>query len=78
MKPTVGRIVFYWPPLADGATHGDKDMRAAVVTYVHSDTMVNMHVFGQDLADKEAGVQTSVEIMSGDRQGYCWSWPPRN
>lgn len=77
MKPTVGRIVLFWPFMEKPDERKESHGRAAIITYVHSDTMVNLHVFGQDHNDDEAGVQTSVDLVSGENQSYCWSWPPR-
>ena len=52
IKPTVGRVVWYWPwestprdGNAPGASHHVEQPFAALVAYVHSDRMVNLVVF---------------------------------
>ena len=44
ITPTVGRVVHYHPGSADGMARGGQPL-AAIVTYVHSDTCVNLTVF---------------------------------
>jgi len=41
IKPTVGRVMWYWPVKE---SRGDQPL-AAFVTYVHGDNMVNLCVF---------------------------------
>jgi hypothetical protein len=43
IKPTIGRVVWYWPK----AVHGYKDDQplAAIVVFVHSDHLVNLITF---------------------------------
>jgi hypothetical protein len=61
-RPSIGRIVRYHHPRAD---------MPAIITAVHSEACVNLHVF----IDGEASeIRTSVEI--GNVTGG-WSWPPR-
>lgn len=70
IKPTVGRIVWYWPSPSDLATmafnkvHGEYSQpMAAQIAYVHSDTMVNLSVTDHN------GVQhsrTSVHLAQAD------------
>lgn len=48
IKPTVGRIVWYWPGATDpGIDNGDQPL-AAIVTHVWSDSCINLSAFGQD------------------------------
>lgn len=70
MKPTVGRVVLYHPK--PGVIH------AALIAYVHSDTMVNLAAF--DNNGNPYG-QTSVELVAPDAPStpefgsYC-QWMP--
>ena len=53
MKPTVGRVVHFHPTA--GVTH------AAIIAYVHSDTMVNLAVFDDN---GKAYGQPSVQLVA--------------
>ena len=65
--PTVGRIVQY----NDGQIAGGDLWCAAIITYVHSDEVVNLGIWDPNGV---VGQRTSVSL--GD--GYdCWRWPPR-
>lgn len=44
IKPTIGRVVWFHP----GGTSADKQPLAALVCYVHSDTMVNLAIFDEN------------------------------
>lgn len=74
MKPTIGRIVHYYP-WEDNPIGLPKP---AIITAVHSDTCVNLEVFG--IAD-DGRFRSSVLMLPEDalgvpRAGY-WNWPPR-
>jgi hypothetical protein len=45
ITPTVGRILWFHPGSYDNISHDGVQPLAAVVTYVHSDTMLNLIVF---------------------------------
>lgn len=62
MKPSVGRIVHF--------IHGGRNIAAAIVTRVHSDTCVNLYVF----FDAAAEARTSVCLGTSDGD---WMWPER-
>jgi hypothetical protein len=69
IKPTVGRVVWYRKP-------GKEQPQAAIVAYVHSDSIVNLHVIDQ------AGVgraETSVTLRQDNEPqpdgAYC-EWMP--
>ncbi len=75
IKPTVGRVVWYYPP---GKSHTEQPL-AALITYVHSDTMINVAFFnanGQSFGD------TSVVLLQDDDSygnpgGGSWArWMP--
>jgi hypothetical protein len=61
ITPTVGRIVWWWQSEApaDAAAPGDKQPEAAVVTYVHSNDLVNLTVFNRNGVPRAA---TSVVL----------------
>jgi len=73
IKPTVGRVVWYWPR----ATDLDGQPHAALIAYVHSDTMVNLAVFN---SSGNANGQSSVLLWQGEGrrpagESYC-EWMP--
>mgnify|MGYP000408543904 CR=1 FL=1 len=78
--PTIGRIVWYWPSLADPhlASFGAQPM-AAVICYVWSDTCVNLAIFdrnGNSVKDPPTSillVQEGAERPSG---GHFCEWMP--
>jgi hypothetical protein len=69
MKPTIGRVVLFHPQV--GLT------RAALIAYVHSDTLVNLAVFNENGASVNA---TSVVLIGQEDpkpefSPYC-EFPP--
>lgn len=58
IKPTVGRVVWYRNP---NFKSGDQPW-AAIVCYVHSDTIVNLSVFDENGLSK---AKTSVTLYQG-------------
>ena len=77
IAPTIGRVVWFWP-YHDEELGPDKQPLAAMVTYVHSDTMVNLVVFSPN--GLPAG-RTSVELWQDNGEqhrparGFC-EWMP--
>ena len=69
-KPSVGRIVHYYGASGDGP-------HAAIVTAVHSDTLVSLTVFPDGgLASPQANV---VQSDAAYANGFSrWEWPPRS
>lgn len=69
MKPSIGRIVLFHPSAVI--------TQAAIITYVHSESMVNLVVF--DAFGNSQGI-TSVQLVapdSGDRPiGHYCEWMP--
>lgn len=64
MKPSIGRIVHYF---AD-----DSDLpHAAIVTRVHSEQCVDLHVWSQE------GTQFGMTSVPNYPGGPRWEWPPR-
>lgn len=68
MKPSIGRIVHFHP--SEGTTH------AAIIVAVHSDTYVNLVVFGSDgLAYGRASVQLLVPGRGKPEFSAFCEWP---
>lgn len=59
IKPTIGRVVWYYNP---NHKEGDQPW-AALICYVHSDTMVNLSVFDENGLGK---AKTSVPLYQGE------------
>jgi hypothetical protein len=72
IKPTIGRVVWYH---SENSKPNDQPW-AAIVCYVHSDTMVNLTVFDENGMRK---AKTSVFLWQGegDRpERYYAEWMP--
>jgi hypothetical protein len=72
IKPTIGRVVWFHP---SGST-SDQQPLAALIAYVHSETMVNLATF--DVNGVASGA-TSVFLYQGDTdrpQSYYCEWMP--
>lgn len=65
--PSVGRIVHV---IRDSPGHPQPNTEAAIITYVHEDGRVNLHVF-QDCP----GMCYMTLVSHGDGPGQ-WHWPP--
>jgi len=76
IRPTVGRVVLFWPILNPGE-RPDAQPWAAIVTYVWSDRMVNLSVFAHNGVQRSC---TSVPLLQdGDAapiSGYYCEWMP--
>ena len=71
VTPSIGRIVWY--------RGQDNIVRAAIVTHVWSQFLINLHAFGKDQNDPEAGIHTSVTHGDIENEPSCcpsWSWMP--
>ncbi|MFD1558331.1 hypothetical protein ACFSHT_22320 [Paraburkholderia silviterrae] len=79
IKPTIGRIVWFHPEQSYPhlVQHDKTQPLAAIVTYVWSDTLVNLSVFDQDGKQYAA---TSVFLHQGDESvmtnGPYAEWMP--
>lgn len=72
IKPTIGRVVWFHPA---GSTATEQP-HAALIAYVHSETMVNLAAFD---ANGMASSQTSVFLYQGDSErpsSYFCEWMP--
>jgi hypothetical protein len=63
IKPTVGRVVWFWPASTTPKGTPDAQPLAATIAYVHSDTMVNLTVHDRD---GETYGLTSVKLWHGE------------
>ena len=73
IKPTIGRVVWY---RANGSPKPDQPY-AAIVTYVHSETLVNLAIFPPEGSFTS---ESSVPLYQGEgappeRGSYC-EWMP--
>lgn len=69
IKPTVGRVVWYWPTSYDATSRGmfvydNLQPCAATVCYVHSDRMVNLSV--ADHMGEVVSVPSVTLLQDGD------------
>lgn len=76
IKPTVGRVVLYWPTGLIGKESGSQPYKADVA-YVHSDRLINIGYLDHNGV---AGSRTSVKLVQpGDEivdvDGFC-EWMP--
>lgn len=73
IKPTVGRVVWFRP-------YGDREPKmqplAAIITYVHSDTEVNLAVFGVDGTNFSATIITLKQEEDQKIVGMYCEWMP--
>jgi hypothetical protein len=75
IKPTVGRVVWYYKP---GAQHTDQPY-AALISYVHSDTCINVGGFdhnGKPFADTSVMLHQDEESYGNPGGGAWASWMP--
>jgi ribulose-5-phosphate 4-epimerase/fuculose-1-phosphate aldolase len=72
IKPTIGRVMWYWPRKD---YRGDQPW-AAIVTYVHSDNMVNLTTYNADGHNIPASsvpvVQDGSPFLAGDSPYVEW------
>jgi len=80
IKPSIGRVVWYYPRGTQQRDNPDEQPNAALVVYVHNDRLVNLAGFDANGRHSQA---TSVRlIQEGDDAGeygpyapFC-SWMP--
>lgn len=79
IEPTVGRVVWYHPAESEVGEHGlvpsDQPL-AAVVAYVHSDTIINLMIIE---ANGVTHARTEVTLIQGDDkapEGAFAEWMP--
>lgn len=68
-KPSIGRIVHYHSHGSPNGQH-KPEPRAAIVTAVHTDTVVDLMVCNP------TGLYFDRSTVQGEGPGQ-WSWPPR-
>jgi len=73
MKPSIGRLVHYFPTINEN--YGNSPV-TALITHVWSDTCVNLKLFadGPGVMD---GFKTSVNNLHSDNSAGSWNWPER-
>ena len=74
IKPSVGRIVHYYPDQNIAMFKGQEEC-AAIITKVHSDTEVNLTVFGD--GHMASTCVSHVSLRKEAKQMAAWGWPPR-
>lgn len=77
IKPTVGRVVWFWPSKAADAQEPTQPY-AATVAYVHSDTCVNLSVVdhsGRQFAATSVPLLKDGEVATTPTGYYC-EWMP--
>lgn len=77
VKPTVGRIVNYYPSKND-PNHNSAEVLPAIIVRVWSNEVVNLKVINDGEVDFW---KTSVALLPEDTfnpNGSMWSWPVRN
>ncbi|MBN8995930.1 MAG: hypothetical protein J0H94_11955 [Rhizobiales bacterium] len=73
MKPTVGRIVHFYR-----RSPGAPEPSAAIITKVHSDTIVNLMTFPHDGNPNPSTPMTTVALVEPDQAHALpvwWMWP---
>lgn len=76
IKPTVGRVVWFYPGQTERGSDGSGQPLAALIAYVHSDTCINLAIFDR------SGIafnRTSVELWQGEGEAPAHShaaWMP--
>ncbi len=78
IKPTVGRVVWYYPGKDDAgfARNGNNDPYAAVVARVWSDTCVNLAVFDAEGKHHGRGLVPLVQPEAEAPEGAFCTWMP--
>jgi len=75
IKPTVGRVVWYWPMGRDHTAQPN----AAVIAYVHSDTCINVGGFdsnGKPFSDTSVMLLQDAESYGNPSGGAWCKWMP--
>ncbi len=76
IQPSLGRVVWFTPYESDTMARDNSGRCAALVTYVHSDRMVNLAVFD---GNGNHHPKTSVKLLQEEDErptsGFC-EWMP--
>lgn len=75
IKPTVGRVVWYYPP----GRSASEQPQAAIVAHVWSDTCVNLAIFGDDGSPRAAPPTSVLLVQEGGETpsgGHYCTWMP--
>jgi hypothetical protein len=80
MKPTIGRIVIYYPSAVEREVFNNYQTTApAVITAVWSDTCVNLKIIYDGIADRWKTSVPKVDEFSkaAPANEYHWDWPTK-
>ncbi len=76
IKPTIGRVVLFWPAVPEGGTQRDQPY-PALVSYVWNDKLINVGGFD---ANGAPFASTSVPLLQDGEPtpagGRCAEWMP--
>jgi hypothetical protein len=83
IKPTVGRVVWYWPDAHDtsalgAVAYGSDQPFAATVAYVHGDRMVNLSIVdhnGRQYERRSVTLLQPGDSVPGSKEGRA-EWVP--
>lgn len=77
IKPTVGRVVWYWPASAELREKKGQPF-CATITHVWGDTCVNLHVHedGSFALDRYCPTSVTLGDPTEIPNGECWQWMP--
>lgn len=76
ISPTVGRVVHFHPHPGEAIAFSDQPL-AALVTYVHSDTMVNVVVFDSNgNPHPKTSIRLQQETPLNVQSGNFVAWMP--
>lgn len=76
IKPSLGRIVWFTPAKGDSMPTNPDGRCAAIVTCVHSDSMVNLCVFDANGLPRPCGIVPLVQQNAEAPGGYFCEWMP--
>ena len=81
ITPTVGRVVWYWPPKNATSSYADGGTQpfAALIAHVWSDTCVNLAIFDANGEPFGAPTTSVLLIQDGNERptgGHFCEWMP--
>jgi len=77
IKPTPGRVVWFHPPVDGQMALNGSEPCAALITYVWSDTMVNLVAFDHNgVPHSRTSVLCSDDGEAPGNASWWWEWMP--